>query len=82
MYTYVRIDVIYVYIYIGEPDDAANSSASRKDWGLMDVHPGYGAGDLRYCMSGVSCLRLSCCINALNCCVQYLRLLAGFMRFT
>jgi hypothetical protein len=25
-----------------------------------------------YCMSGVSCLRLSYCINALNCCVHYL----------
>jgi hypothetical protein len=24
-----------------------------------------------YCMSGVSCLRLSCCINSLNCCVHY-----------
>jgi hypothetical protein len=24
------------------------------------------------CMSGVSCLRLSCCMNALNCCVRYL----------
>jgi hypothetical protein len=29
---------------------------------------------MRYCMSGVSCLRLSRCINALNCCVHYLYL--------
>jgi hypothetical protein len=25
---------------------------------------------LRYYMSGMSCLRLSCCIYALNCCVK------------
>jgi tetratricopeptide (TPR) repeat protein len=43
-------------------------------------------GDVNYylmhCMSGVSCLRLSCYINALNCCVHYLSLLVGFTCFT
>jgi hypothetical protein len=34
---------------------------------FSDDHEG-----ITYCMSGVFCLRLSCCINALNCCIHYL----------
>jgi hypothetical protein len=46
IYIYIYI-YIYIHTYIGGSEDIANSSASRKDWGLMDVPPGYGAGDLR-----------------------------------
>jgi hypothetical protein len=35
----------------------------------------------RYCISNVSCLRLSCCINALNFCVHYLCLIGWVYMF-
>jgi serine/threonine protein kinase len=50
---------------------ASKSFRISRDTTISTDRPGHPGPDGTY-MSGVSCLRQSCCINALNCCVHYL----------
>jgi hypothetical protein len=70
MYTYMYIYIyIYMYIFIGFDGPGFKSGGSSQDT------PGFTPGvftprTLEVFTQGVSCLRLSCCINALKCCVH------------